>query len=423
MLRLLILADDFTGALDTGVRFAARGIPTQVLTAKAHHFTEEDAEVLVIDTETRHMNPMEASQIVRALTESAIHAGVACVYKKTDSALRGNVGAELEAALTGSGESVLPFLPAFPELGRTTVGGRHYINGIPVNESPFGKDPFEPVRTAEVAALLGLQSKLPAESFPPLMADGTVSSKRGILIFDAASEEELFASGRALFRDTVPRVLAGCAGFAAYLPELLGLEARGDSNLPELSPRLLVLCGSVNPITRRQLSVAADAGFGHVHLTPQEKLLPDYFATAAGSKALQALREQLREHPHFIIDSNDAGDNTATKSYAENLGLALDELRCRIANALGTVLAGLIEEPALGTLLLTGGDTLLQCMNALGVRKVEPIGELESGIVLCRFSYRGKEHAVITKSGGFGEEDLLPRLARFLEKKTEGEKR
>ena len=87
------------------------------------------------------------------------------------------------------------------------------------------------------------------------------------------------------------------------------------------------------------------------------------------------------------------------------------------------MLAGLIEEPALGTLLLTGGDTLLQCMNALGVRKVEPIGELGSGIVLCRFSYRGKEHAVITKSGGFGEEDLLPRLARFLEKKTEGEKR
>ena len=46
MLRLLILADDFTGALDTGVRFAARGIPTQVLTAKAHHFTEEDAEYI-----------------------------------------------------------------------------------------------------------------------------------------------------------------------------------------------------------------------------------------------------------------------------------------------------------------------------------------------------------------------------------------
>ena len=423
MLRLLILADDFTGALDTGVRFAARGIPTQVLTAKAHHFTEEDAEVLVIDTETRHLSPTEASKIVRALTEGAIHAGVSCVYKKTDSALRGNVGAELEAALSGSGESVLPFLPAFPELGRTTVGGRHYINGIPVNESPFGKDPFEPVRTAEVATLLGLQSSLPAESFPPLMADGTVPSRRGILIFDAASEEELFASGSALFRKTVPRVLAGCAGFAAYLPDLLGLGARGESSLPALSPRLLVLCGSVNPITRRQLSVAADAGFRHVHLTPQEKVLPDFFATAAGGGALQALREQLREHPYLIIDSNDAGENTETKNYAENLGLSLDELRCRIANALGTVLAGLIEEPALGTLLLTGGDTLLQCMNALGVRKVEPVGELESGIVLCRFSYRGKEHAVITKSGGFGEEDLLPRLARFLEKKTEGEKK
>lgn len=31
MLLLLILADDFTGALDTGVQFAACGIPTRVV--------------------------------------------------------------------------------------------------------------------------------------------------------------------------------------------------------------------------------------------------------------------------------------------------------------------------------------------------------------------------------------------------------
>ena len=30
MILLFIIADDFTGALDTGVQFAARGIPTQV---------------------------------------------------------------------------------------------------------------------------------------------------------------------------------------------------------------------------------------------------------------------------------------------------------------------------------------------------------------------------------------------------------
>nr|WP_315434341.1 four-carbon acid sugar kinase family protein [uncultured Stomatobaculum sp.] len=423
MLRLLILADDFTGALDTGVRFAARGIPTQVVTAEGFEDVPKDTEVLVIDTETRHLSPEEAGNRIHALTKSAIQAGVSCIYKKTDSALRGNVGAELAAVLRAGTTKSLPFLPAFPQIGRTTEGGRHFINGIPVNESPFGKDPFEPVKTAELAVLIGEQSEVPVSRFPALRPGDVPPKQKGILVFDAKTEEELSVNGRVLFRTGAPRVLAGCAGFAAFLPELLGMTGYESRALPSLSPRLLVLCGSVNPITRRQLSVAADAGFWHVHLMPQEKLLPDFFATADGSKALQALREQLREHPYLIIDSNDAGENMATKNYAENLGLSLEELRCRIANALGTVLAGLIEEPALGTLLLTGGDTLLQCMNALGVRKVEPIGELESGIVLCRFSYRGKEHAVITKSGGFGEEDLLPRLARFLEKKTEGEKR
>ena len=31
MILLLIIADDFTGALDTGVQFAARGVSTRVL--------------------------------------------------------------------------------------------------------------------------------------------------------------------------------------------------------------------------------------------------------------------------------------------------------------------------------------------------------------------------------------------------------
>ena len=423
MLRLLILADDFTGALDTGVRFAARGIPTQVLTAQAYHFTEEDAEVLVINTETRHLCPGEAGKIVRALTESAVRAGVPCIYKKTDSALRGNIGAELEAVLLGSGAAMLPFLPAFPELGRTTVGGRHYINGVPVNESPFGQDPFEPVRTAEVAALIGSQSQVPAKSFAALRQGETAPEQMGIQIFDASGAEELLESGKVLFRCAVPRVLAGCAGFAAFLPELLGMSEGRECALPKLSPHLLVLCGSVNPITRRQLEIAAEAGFCHVRLTPQQKLEPAHFESAAGRAELAALKERLAINPQMIVDSNDAGDNEVTKACAAKMGLSLDELRCRIVASLGEVLKGLMESPELGTLLLTGGDTLLQCMTALGVQKVEPLGELESGIVLCQFLYQGKLHAVITKSGGFGEEDLLLRLARFLEKETEGEKR
>ena len=53
MLLLLILADDFTGALDTGVQFAACGIPTRVVVGEQVDFAANDAAVLVVDTETR----------------------------------------------------------------------------------------------------------------------------------------------------------------------------------------------------------------------------------------------------------------------------------------------------------------------------------------------------------------------------------
>ena len=56
MTRLLMIADDFTGALDTGVQFAARGARTCVVTDPAYDFTraKEEIQVLVLDAETRH---------------------------------------------------------------------------------------------------------------------------------------------------------------------------------------------------------------------------------------------------------------------------------------------------------------------------------------------------------------------------------
>lgn len=52
---LLIIADDFTGALDTGVQFAARGIKTRVVVGADAALTHQNADVLVVDTETRHL--------------------------------------------------------------------------------------------------------------------------------------------------------------------------------------------------------------------------------------------------------------------------------------------------------------------------------------------------------------------------------
>lgn len=408
---LLIIADDFTGALDTGVQFAARGIKTRVVVGADSALTHQNADVLVVDTETRHLPAAQAYAAVEGLVQRAKYAGFAYLYKKTDSALRGNVGAELAALLSASGSRQLAFLPAFPQMNRVTKNGVQYIDGVPVTESPFGVDPFEPVRHAAVTDLLAEQTDLPAASFPALAADSSVPAEDGILVFDAATVDELRSTGRALLNNGGLRVLAGCAGFGAVLPELLGLGG-ADVTCPALDPRLLVICGSVNAITLAQLDKAEQAGFTRLRLTPHQKLMPDYWRSADGRMTLDHIEETLAAHPYNIIETNDEGGNEPTATAADALGLTREEMRVRIASGVGQLVGALFASPAVGTLLLTGGDTLLQCMNSVGVHELEPICEMEHGVVLARFGCGGTTRYVITKSGGFGQADLLTALAK-----------
>lgn len=204
--------------------------------------------------------------------------------------------------------------------------------------------------------------------------------------------------------------MAGCAGFAAVLPRLLGL-AGIPAEIPRLDPRLLVLCGSVNPITLRQLDKAEKAGFARMRLTPYQKLTPGYWESQHGQEALSKIEKMLASNGHCIIETNDAGSNQLTADYAAALGIDRKTIRVRISGSVGHLLGAIFTSPHLGTLLLTGGDTLLQCMNCIGVHELEPVCEMESGVVLARFTYNGCTRHVITKSGGFGQDDLLICLA------------
>lgn len=412
MILLFIIADDFTGALDTGVQFAAHGIHTRVSVGPEVDFSAREETVLVVDTETRHIPSGEAFDIVANLTKRAKQAGVRYIYKKTDSALRGNVGAELAAVLSASGCKQLPFLPAFPQIGRDTRDGVLYIDGVPVSESPFGIDPFAPVKHSVITELIAQQCDLPAHSFPALKENETPPQNEGILVFDAQDTADLYRTGQRLFKQESIQVMAGCAGFGAVLPDLLGIAAsEAGRPQPELDPRLLVVCGSVNPITLAQLDYAEEAGFARLRLTPRQKVEPDYWKSGKSTAALACIEELLAANDRCIIETNDLGGNCLTADYAAKLGIDLETLRICIAKGLGQLVASIFTSPSLGTLLLTGGDTLLQCMNCVGVKELEPICELEKGVVLAGFSYNGCTRHVITKSGGFGQETLLTDLS------------
>ena len=87
--RLLIIADDFTGALDTGVQFSHMGITTQVFLHEDMDWDniEDQVKVLVVDTQSRHIEPQEAYKRVYHLCREAGRREVKFFYKKTDSTL------------------------------------------------------------------------------------------------------------------------------------------------------------------------------------------------------------------------------------------------------------------------------------------------------------------------------------------------
>ena len=173
MITLLIVADDFTGALDTGVQLAGCGAPTRVVTDPDFSpANAAGAEVLVIDAETRHLPPSQAGAIVEGIVRRAVEQKVPYIYKKTDSALRGNIGPMMQAALDASGADFAAFAPALPQMGRVTRGGVHYVGQQPITESVFGRDPFEPVRSPRLADLFagcpaGVQLYAPGQALRP----------------------------------------------------------------------------------------------------------------------------------------------------------------------------------------------------------------------------------------------------------------
>lgn len=417
MITLLIIADDFTGALDTGVKFAEKGAVIHVVADHRYDFGRADAEVqvLVIDAETRHMQAEQAYQRVYDIVKRAKMAGIPFICKKTDSALRGNIGSELRGMLDASGERILHFIPAFPKMGRTTEHGVQYIHGVPVCESVFGKDPFEPVTASSISELICQQGKADVR----LIKDGRVVEeveKPLIAVYDAKTDEEIQALAHQLKETGQLGVIAGCAGLAEALPELLNLEGRKRRE-PCFPGRFLAVCGSVNPITRRQTAYARRHGFGRIALAPEEVLDPGFYQTRRGEKRLDEIWRILAEHERCILDTG--GQDSETWDYAKEHGLSKETVRERIADTLGIVLKELLNRGISCTMMITGGDSLMGFMKQAEECEMFPIGELMVGVVLSEFKMNGRTYDILSKSGGFGGEKLLVELADKIQTRQE----
>lgn len=409
MIKMLIIADDFTGALDTGVKFSSAGAKTKVVTDMEIDFHQDmPEEVLVLCAPTRHLPAKEAYDTILRIVRRAAQANIGCIYKKTDSALRGNIGAELSAALDGSGEEALFFIPALPAMNRITLEGTHYIDGVPVDQSVFGQDPFEPVEKSYIPDLLHQQCDETVHVVPrEQLQHISPGDLKGICVFDCASKADMEKEVQFLAEQNCLRLLAGCSGLAESLPAYLGLTNADAGEKKKSLNKLLVICGSVNPISCSQLDYGETRGYRRIHISAENLLGNAETMRGDENDPLDYLWNAYRQSEYLMIDSLQ-GDG---EQVLEGTGkLTLEEIRQRISRSLGRIIKGLLDRGADSRILIIGGDTLLAFLEAIHCTELTPVCELQPGVVLSLVSYQGKQYEVLSKSGGFGEENLLETL-------------
>ena len=367
LMGLAILADDLTGACDTGSLFAGVGAVPVTLWPAIEAIGDATAEtgVRVVDTESRRLPaPAAAARVSRAARARP----ASRYFKKIDSTMRGPIGAEVESLMTTVGAGCTLLCPAFPAQGRTVVDRQLAIGGVPIGETAFARAGATrtTASTSSVIDILRPQLTRPVAWLPLAEVRAGVDALRArlarldgmIIVADAETDADLAALVDAALALDSPPLLAGSAGLARALAARLGVLVERVA-LPA-ARRWLVIAGSLHPATRRQAETAHGAGL-------------------------------------TVLASPDGHDDDA--------GDAARRLAAQAALRLA-------EDP-FDIVLATGGDTALALYEALGAERLELVGPPAPGLALGRLGLPGgRELWLVTKAGGFGDPDLFVSLAK-----------
>ncbi|MEU5806602.1 MULTISPECIES: four-carbon acid sugar kinase family protein [unclassified Streptomyces] len=384
---IAVLADDLTSAGDGAAPFRRTGHDARILfrlPAAPAAAAGPPGGVTAIDLGTRVAD--ERTAVARMREAAHRYAGADLLLKTVDSTLRGHVAAEIRAARSGSGRRAVIVAPAFPAEGRVTVGGVQYVRGVPVHESEFARDPAHPVRCSDLAGLL--PEAVPAD--PDRVAElPRLTGAGAVVAYSARQDADLDR-----LVESVPRpeevLWVGSPGLAAALARHCARAAVAPPPVPGPARRTLVVVGSANPATRRQLAVLrARVDVRTVTATD------DPAATVADLGAATA--------PVLVLHTP---DERRPRDAARALGRAMADAVRKLA-----------EEDRIDALVLTGGETaaeVLDALGALGVTGISLADEPEPGV--ARGTLLGGRTAlpVLVKAGGFGDDTTLVRLCRLV---------
>jgi len=382
-MRIAVIADDLTGALDTGVQFSNWGFTVQVTDDPLSSV----ADVVVVNTDTRGVDPERAYKLVFNVAKKV--SSFDMVYKKTDSTLRGNVGAEIQAVLDATGEETAFLTPCYPPTARCVRDGHLLVDNVPIDKTEYSEPDS---KQSYIPDIIREDVTCPVVH----QGDTDIHNHAGIVVIDSETEIDLLTIARNLIGS---KILAGSAGFAAAIAEVTVNP-----------PPVLSVIGSRKSVTQRQTR-ALERRLG-------AELIPlDMNRALNGEPQAEVVRRALDAFEDgrdvIIMSAPDPETVEMTIEAADSLGLSSSELEARVTDALASTARALIEQATLSGVIMSGGATAMAVCTALDVNEISIIEELRPGIPLLRLD----EINAVTKAGGFGEPDALVQASQYLKRK------
>ncbi len=385
--RLLILADDFTGACDGAGALAAvrrtlvvHGVPA------LWPGDAERAEVLSVDLDVRERSDGEAETCA---AETARHLSATRIFLKIDSTLRGPIAGLVTGALTGSGSNMAVIAPAFPEQARLLRHGRVLVDGQPGAS-------LTDALGMRGTALLGADSARSVKEVEQAVEHARMRGARHVVV-DADGVDCLRSVADAWQRHSSDWLLVGSAGLARQVAGGANIPtngiptsrqgARGVRGEPGAPGVILVIAGSPAPQTQAQIerlrglaSIVVVDRDAPVAARPSEKHAVLVLCTPPASE------RDSGEFAQAVAETTDAWAAKFTPSAVVLAGGATARLVCERLSAHGVRLAGEFL-PGIPYGSLQGGvwdgvrvvtkaggfgapDTLLDVVHALGVSSV-----------------------------------------------------
>ena len=383
--RVLIVADDLTGAMDSAGPFAAAGVETWVVAVpmRCDPATLKSARVVSVNTDTRHLPADLAAARVRDIVGHLGAGGFDIVVKKIESTLRGNVVAETMALLDISGRREAVVAAAFPAQGRIVRGGIVHVDGKPLAQTAFAKDALSPPPLAPLQEVFALAK--PGLRVQTLTAAPALHGEADIWVADSEVDADLTG--------IVTR-------FADRANDVLMVGSAG------LTRALALVCFDGGPAPASPQRVTGTIVF------------------AVGSRAMRSAEqvESLSTEPETTVlrvpngrlqsGKIPSAQNLVLKATADEAGHEGDAER--VAADMARHAIEIARSAKAEALVATGGDTAIAILAASDNPALQVLGDLMPGIPYARIRLGGTSLWLVTKAGGFGGRDTFRDVARRL---------